>query len=57
MTISSNRQVGRRVRIEGTFENVDRARATPQRQTPTDDLVELRGTTIRQVAGECSPKQ
>jgi hypothetical protein len=44
---------GRRVQIEGTFENVDRARATPEKRTPADDLVELRGTTIRQVSGEC----
>jgi hypothetical protein len=49
--------VGRRVQIEGTFENVDRARATPERGTPADDLVEIRGTTIRQVAGECPPKK
>lgn len=44
---------GHRVQIEGTFENVDRARATPEKGTPADDLVEIRGTTIRQVAGEC----
>jgi hypothetical protein len=49
--------VGRRVQIEGTFENVDRAKATPERGTPADDLVELRGTTIRQVAGDCPAKQ
>lgn len=49
--------VGRRVQIDGTFENVDRARATPERGTPADDLVEIRGTTIRQVAGECPTKQ
>jgi hypothetical protein len=47
---------GRRVQIEGTFENVDRARATPEKQTPADDLVEIRGTVIRQVAGDCPPK-
>jgi hypothetical protein len=49
--------VGRRVQIDGTFENVDRARATPERGTPADDLVEIRATTIRQVAGECPAKQ
>jgi hypothetical protein len=49
--------VGRRVQIDGTFENVDRARATPERGTPADDLVEIRGTTIRQVAGECPGKK
>ena len=48
--------VGRRVQIDGTFENVDRARATPEKRTPADDLVELRGTTIRQVEGECRAK-
>lgn len=47
--------VGHRVQIEGTFENVDRARATPEKGTPADDLVEIRGTTIRQVTGECPP--
>ena len=49
--------VGRRVQIDGTFENVDRARATPEQTTPADDLVEIRGTTIRQVAGDCPAKQ
>ena len=48
--------VGKRVQIDGTFENVDRARATPERATPADDLVEIRGTTIRQVPGECPVK-
>jgi hypothetical protein len=43
------------VQIDGVFENVDRATAAPAKQTPADDLVELRGTTIRQVAGECAP--
>jgi hypothetical protein len=49
--------IGRRVQIDGTFENVDRAKATPEKGTPADDLVEIRGTTIRQVAGECPAKQ
>jgi hypothetical protein len=48
--------IGRRVQIDGMFENVDRATATPERGTPADDLVEIRGTTIRQVAGECPAK-
>lgn len=47
---------GRRVQIDGTFENVDRATASPERGTPADDLVEIRGTTIRQVAGDCAAK-
>jgi len=45
--------VGRRVQIDGTFENVDRA---PAPTTPTADLVEIRGTVIRQVAGDCPAK-
>lgn len=49
--------VGRRVQIDGTFENVDQARDRPETQTPADDLVEIRGTTIRQVAGDCPAKQ
>ncbi len=40
--------LGRRVQIEGTFENLDRG--------PADDLVKIRGTVIRPVSGECSPK-
>jgi hypothetical protein len=48
--------VGRRVQIDGTFENTDRATAPPERRTPADDLVEIRGTTIRQVAGSCPAK-
>jgi hypothetical protein len=27
----------------------------PEKNTPADDLVELRGTNIRQVAGDCAP--
>jgi hypothetical protein len=50
------KNVGRRVQIEGMFENVDRARATPESKTPADDLVEINGKTIRQVSGECPPK-
>ena len=48
---------GRRVQIDGTFENVDRAQAPADRQTPTAALVQIRGTALRQVAGECPPKQ
>jgi hypothetical protein len=47
------KHVGRRVQIEGTFENIDRAQAAPEGKTPADDLVQLRGTVIRQVASEC----
>lgn len=48
--------VGRRVQIEGRFENVDRLQARPESQTPTDDLAEIRGTSIRQVSGDCAAK-
>ena len=48
--------VGHRVQIDGTFENVDRARATPERGTPADDLVEIHASAIRQVAGNCPAK-
>lgn len=50
------KHAGRRVQIEGTFENVDRAQATPEKKTPNDDLVEIRGSVIRQVSGECPAK-
>lgn len=49
--------LGRRVQIDGVFENVDRARAQPESRTPADDLVEIRGSAIRQVAGDCPAKQ
>jgi hypothetical protein len=45
--------VNTRVQIEGSFQNVDRLKAKPEAQTPADDLAEIRGTSIRQVAGEC----
>jgi hypothetical protein len=45
---------GHRVQIDGSFENTDNAAKAPESKTPADDLVELRGVTIRQVAGECS---
>jgi hypothetical protein len=48
--------VGKRVQIDGTFENVDRARTAPEKGTPADDLVEIRGTAIRQVTGSCPAK-
>lgn len=48
--------IGQRVQIEGTFENLERAHTAPEKRTPADDLVELRGTTIKQVAGTCTSK-
>jgi hypothetical protein len=46
--------VGHRVRIEGTFTNTNR---DPHTGPLNDDLVELTGTSIRQVAGSCLPKK
>ena len=43
--------LNRRVQIDGTFENTDR---TPS--GPSDDLIQIRATMIRPVAGECPPK-
>jgi len=48
--------VGHRVQIDGEFDNIGRAAAAPERNTPTDDLVELRGSVIRQVSGDCAVK-
>jgi hypothetical protein len=45
---------GRRVQIEGTFEHLERAK--PGAATTSDDLVEIRGTTIRQATGDCPAK-
>jgi hypothetical protein len=47
--------VGKRVQIDGSFENVDRARAQPEARTPADDLPEIRATSIREVPGTCTP--
>jgi hypothetical protein len=41
--------VGRRVRIEGSFGNLDRGASPPK----NEDLVELNATTIRQIPGTC----
>jgi hypothetical protein len=47
------KHVGKRVQIDGSFENTDRAKAAPESGTPADDLAEIRGTAIRQVSGDC----
>ncbi|HEY7450790.1 MAG TPA: hypothetical protein VH702_21715 [Vicinamibacterales bacterium] len=44
--------VGRRVQIEGTFDDIHRAQG--EAKTPGGDLVELKGTVIRQVSGDCA---
>ena len=44
--------VGKRVQIDGTFADVTKSPAAG----PTEDLADIRGTTIRQVPGECPAK-
>jgi len=44
--------LNKRVQIEGKFEDLDRATA-PDRNSPNADLVDLRGTTIKQISGTC----
>jgi hypothetical protein len=46
-------EIGHRVQIEGTLQHVDRA-ANPV--SFAFDLVELRGTTIKRIEGECPKK-
>jgi hypothetical protein len=44
---------GKRVQIEGRFADVDK---TPPPAGQTEDLVDIRGTTIRAAKGECPAK-
>ena len=44
--------IGKRVQIDGTFADLDRS-ATAK---PTEDLVDIKGVTIRQASGECPAK-
>ena len=44
--------VGKRVQIEGTFADVEKSPAAGS----TEDLVDIRGTTIRAASGECPSK-
>jgi hypothetical protein len=46
--------LNQRVQIDGVFNSPDRAGAPPEKRTPNDDLVELRGNSIRKAAGECA---
>jgi hypothetical protein len=48
-----NEHRGKRVQIDGTFRNADRADNTV---SPATDLVKLDGTAIRPVAGDCPAK-
>ena len=45
--------VGRRVRIEGSFGNLEQP-TTPSDAAPQDNLVELNVATIRQIPGDCA---
>jgi hypothetical protein len=44
--------VGKRVQIDGTFADLDKSPSA----APTEDLIDIRGTAIRQASGECPPK-
>jgi len=44
--------VGKRVQIEGTFADTERSASAGARE----DLVDIRGTTIKEVPGQCTPK-
>jgi len=46
--------VNKRVQIDGTFEHEERARKGPEVNGTGNDLVALKGTSIRSVTGECS---
>lgn len=48
------KHVGRRVQVEGQFENLDQARDSAEQSTPADDLAEIRASKIRPVSGDCS---
>jgi hypothetical protein len=44
--------VGKRVQIDGTFADVSKSPSAG----PTEDLADIRGTTIRQATGDCPAK-
>ena len=46
--------VNKRVQIDGTFEHQERAQKGPEVNCTGNDLVELKGTSIRSVAGDCA---
>jgi hypothetical protein len=48
--------IGKRVQIVGTFENTDRATASPDKAAAADELIELRGTTLTAASGDCPAK-
>jgi hypothetical protein len=44
--------VGKRVQVEGTWADVERNQSAP----PTNDLADIKGVSIREVAGQCPAK-
>jgi len=46
--------VGQRVQIDGWFDELDRAARPAGRDRADDDLVEIRGSTIRAIAKDCA---
>jgi len=49
-----NSNVNKRVQIDGTFGHEERAQKGPEVNGTGTDLVELKGTDIRSVSGDCS---
>ena len=47
--------LNQRVQVEGIFVDVDRENAAPQAAAAVEDLVEIRGATIREVPGGVCP--
>jgi hypothetical protein len=48
--------LGRRVQIDGSFDHAHRAASSSEERTSADDLVEIEGSAIKQVAGDCPTK-
>jgi len=46
--------VNRRVQIDGTFQHEERAQKGPEVNGTGNDLVELKGSSIHTVSGECT---
>ncbi len=48
--------LGRRVQIDGAFENLGSPQVTPEGQGSANALVQIRGTMIRPAVGNCAAK-
>jgi hypothetical protein len=48
--------LGRRVQIDGSFDHVHRTATSTEEGTSADDLVEIEGSTIKEVTGDCPAK-